>query len=80
MADSTKSSGLARSSQLIDSTAFCVGAMELLSTSNTPSNILFAFDKYGNQIPIETVTDKLSGIWKENDEEFADAWAKLARM
>jgi hypothetical protein len=73
-------SGFAHSVQVIDSTGICIAETEFLRTGAVLSNALYVLDTYGNEIPIETIRDKLASIRNKSHSELGEAWSKLAQM
>jgi len=74
------SGGLARSIQIIDVTGHVVAEGATIGTSASISSSLFTLDVYGNQIPLETLQDKLRAIREKSHSELGEAWRRLAQM
>ena len=80
MANYYTTSGLARSTQLVDVTGQSIAESNLFGTGASMSSSLFTLDVYGNQIPIETIRDRLASIREKSHSELGEAWSKLAQM
>jgi len=80
MAEHITSSGLATSIQIIDVTGQVVAEGAVVGTSAYIPSSLFTVDVYGDQIPIETLQDKLAAIREKSHSELGEAWKRLAQM
>jgi hypothetical protein len=74
------SSGFASPIQVIDVTGHIVSEGAVVGTGASTSSSLFMLDVYGEQIPVETLQDKLAAIREKSHAELGEAWRRLAQM
>ena len=72
--------GIAHAVQVIDSTGIYIIDTGLSETGAAFSNALYEVDQYGEQIPVETLKDRLASIRRKSHAELGEAWSKLAQM
>lgn len=78
---SENTNGFASSIQILDSTGqSLVTRASVFGTSANVSYSLHTVDEYGDQIPIETISDKLAAIRRKSHAELGEAWSRLAQM
>lgn len=72
--------GYANTIQSMDATGIGIAEYEIGGTNDSLLSGLNVFDVYNNQIPIETVQDRLAEINNRSHKRFGEAWSKLAKM
>lgn len=78
--DRMTSSGLARSIQVIDVTGYVIAEGTTARTGASVSSNVFTLNAYGEQVPVETLQDKLAAVREKSHSELGDAWSRLAQM
>ncbi len=73
--------GFASSIQVFGSTgeALVTGA-GVSGTGASVSYYLYTIDEHGDQIPVETLSDKLAAIREKSHSKLGEAWSRLAQM
>jgi len=81
MAMYDNTNGLASAMQLLGSTGGYVSSVYVrLDTSANIPYSMYTVDVFGNQVPVEMISDKLAAIREKSHSQLGEAWSRLAHM
>jgi hypothetical protein len=80
MTEIYSTAGFATTIQSFDETGIVIMGCELGDTNDSLLVGISIFDEYNNQIPVETIQDRLAAIHERSHARFSEAWRRLAQM